>query len=106
MPNHVHLILSPFEGVQLHDIVRTLKTFSANKINKALDRQGQLWFCEYFDRFIRNADHLERTCHYVEWYPVKARLATDPKHWEWSSACESSISRLETISQAPWPHRK
>jgi len=41
---------------------------------------------EYFDRYIRNAEHFRRTVTYIENNPVKARLCSKPSDWPFSSA--------------------
>lgn len=99
MPNHVHAVLTPLSGVKLETIMRVVKSVSATKIHKMLGREGQFWFREYYDRFMRGEDHLERTCQYIEWNPVKAGLCNDPKHWQWSSANEHALARLEALSR-------
>jgi REP element-mobilizing transposase RayT len=49
-------------------------------------RQGQFWIEEYFDCYIRNQEHFERTVKYIENNPVKAGLCRTPEHWPYSSA--------------------
>ena len=51
-----------------------------------LGRSGAFWHPDYFDRYMRNEDHLAQTVQYVEQNPVKAGLAVTPAEWEWSSA--------------------
>jgi len=41
---------------------------------------------EYFDRYIRNADHFRNTVNYIENNPVKAGLCSKPSDWPFSSA--------------------
>jgi hypothetical protein len=43
MPNHVHLLVLPFAGYSINRILHSWKSFSANKINEYLGRQGVLW---------------------------------------------------------------
>jgi REP element-mobilizing transposase RayT len=51
-----------------------------------LYRTGQFWLEDYFDRYIRNQEHFEKTTQYIENNPVKARLAAEPGEWPYSSA--------------------
>lgn len=85
MPNHVHVVIEPTEGNGLGAIVRSWKSFSANRANRVLARSGSFWHQDYFDRFIRDEGHLERTIDYVENNPVKAGLAPVASAWPWSS---------------------
>jgi putative transposase len=86
MPNHVHVVAQQIEGFRLGDVVQAWKSTSAHEINHALDRKGRLWRREYFDRFMRDDDHLSNTIAYVENNPVAAQLVAAPTEWRWSSA--------------------
>jgi hypothetical protein len=44
------------------------------------------WFPEYYDRYIRNEEHLANAMAYVENNPVKAGLVKTKEQWKWSSA--------------------
>lgn len=65
MPNHVHVVFTPLGESTVGGIVATWKSFTAHALNKALGRSGRVWQDEYFDRYIRNADHFERALRYV-----------------------------------------
>jgi len=85
MPNHVHVLLEPTSGNSLGTILRTWKSFSARHANRVLGRDGPFWHRDYFDRYIRDDGHLERTIYYVENNPVKAGLTAVSSAWPWSS---------------------
>jgi len=57
MPNHVHVLLVPKPGYLLEDIMRSWKSFTSNQANRLLKRTGRFWQEEYFDRYIRHAEH-------------------------------------------------
>ena len=86
MPNHVHSLMTRFEDRELSDIFHSLKSYTAHEANKALHRTGQFWLEDYFDRYIRNAEHFRRTVQYIENNPVKAGLCEKPEDWPFSSA--------------------
>jgi len=79
MPNHVHTVVKPFEGHTLSKILHSWKSFSAKEINKVVGRKGKVWQDEYYDRLIRDEEHLERALFYVVENPVKAGL----EKWKW-----------------------
>lgn len=85
MPNHVHVVVEPGVGHSLGAIVHSWKSFSANQANRMLRRSGPFWHRDYFDRYIRDEGHLERTADYVENNPVKAELTANAIDWPWSS---------------------
>jgi len=74
MPNHVHVVVETLEGHTLSDVVKSWKSFTSRQANSRLDRTGAFWEPDYFDRYMRNEDHLMRTIEYVENNPVKAGL--------------------------------
>lgn len=86
MPNHVHVVVEMIEGHSLSDVMRSLKSFTARRANALLQRAGAFWHPDYFDRYMRDDDHLARTVTYIENNPVKAGLAIAPTDWPWSSA--------------------
>lgn len=86
MPNHVHAVVEQGEGWPLAQVVHSWKSFTANAINKAFSREGGVWMREYFDRFMRDDDHLSTTIYYVETNPVDAGLVAQAEDWRWSSA--------------------
>jgi putative DNA methylase len=86
MPNHTHSLLRRFEDTALKNILEAHKDYTAHKANEYLDRSGQFWMEDYFDRFIRNEKHYWNTFRYIENNPVKARLCNEPSDWPFSSA--------------------
>ena len=86
MPNHLHSLMTRFENHELKDIVHSIKSYTAHEANKLLDRDGQFWIEDYFDRYIRDEEHFRQTVQYIEMNPVKARLCEKPSDWRFSSA--------------------
>jgi REP element-mobilizing transposase RayT len=86
LPNHVHVVIEMPGGHPLGDTVRSWKSFTARHANARLRRTGPFWHADYFDRFMRNEDHLAATIEYVEQNPVKTRLIDVATAWPWSSA--------------------
>ena len=86
MPNHIHFLATRFEGARLSGIMQSFKSLTSHKANKLLSRRGQFWMADYFDRYIRNADHFVKTIQYIQSNPVKAGLCARPEEWLFSSA--------------------
>lgn len=86
MPNHVHAVVKIIDGHSVSDIVGTWKSFTAKRANIQLGRSGSFWHPDYFDRYMRDEDHLTRTVDYVENNPVKTGLVAAAMDWPWSSA--------------------
>jgi REP-associated tyrosine transposase len=86
MPNHVQVLFKVGSSTPLSKIMRNLKEFTAREINKRLHRWGQFWMEDYWDTYMRDADHEFRARCYIENNPVKAFLVRERKEWPWSSA--------------------
>ena len=90
MSNHVHAVFQVFEKdesgspLYLQDIMKSIKNFSAKKINEATRRKGQFWYHESYDRLVRDREELFWTISYVLDNPIKAGLCNERKDWIWS----------------------
>ena len=58
----------------------------AREANKILKREGTFWEPEYWDTYVRDAEHLARARRYTENNPVKAKLVGESRAWPWGSA--------------------
>ncbi|HYC76924.1 MAG TPA: transposase [Planctomycetota bacterium] len=85
MPNHVHVMVRLARGVRLSAVVHGWKRASATAINRALRRNGPVWFPEHFDRVVRAADDADAIRGYIEMNPVRAGLVATPGDWPYSS---------------------
>ncbi|MBI5760263.1 MAG: transposase [Planctomycetales bacterium] len=90
MPNHCHLVFRPFEGHELEDLLGAMKGVTAKHLNAAVERTGELWQQECYDRIIRDAEHLHRVIQYIGRNPAQAGVP--PSAWfrwidpEWDNA--------------------
>ncbi|MBK9975785.1 MAG: transposase [Planctomycetes bacterium] len=79
MPNHVHVVFRPFAGHALSDTLHSWKSFTAKACNRILDRTGEFWQRESFDRLIRDREEFEKRVRYTLDNPVVAGL----ENWKW-----------------------
>ncbi len=91
MPNHVHALFQPTKGWTVAKIVASWKKFTARKIcddrrNGGEGRRTPIWHREYWDRYMRDQNHLQQAIEYIHLNPVKARLVATAESWRWSSA--------------------
>ena len=89
MPNHVHLVLTPYESSVTADysltrIMHNIKRNSANHANEILGRMGSFWQHENYDHFARDEEELQRIIKYVLYNPVQANLVKEQADWKWS----------------------
>ena len=92
MPNHVHVVMDPL--IPLSEIMRWLKTATANRANRLIGKTGApFWQREYYDRWIRSEKELSSVIAYLEDNPVRSGLAASPEEWRWSSAFREPAAR-------------
>ena len=103
MPNHVHAVFTPLLKVEsltpqqtdkglryvgdlpdLQAIMHSLKSYTAQAVNKHLSRAGEFWESESYDHWIRNDAEFRRIVRYVLENPVKAGLVQEWQDWKWS----------------------
>ncbi len=77
MPNHVHVLFKPLGEHSLIDILHSWKSFTANVLNRKMNREGALWMHESFDTIVRDTEHLRACREYIAQNPKKARLRKD-----------------------------
>jgi len=77
MPDHVHLILAPYEHTAITRILQRLKSITAHRIT------GSVWQQESFDRLIRADEDLRKKAEYVCCNPVRAGLVSTPDDYPW-----------------------
>jgi len=76
MPDHVHF-LAALKKTQLPRLMHSFKSYTANKINSALERRGPVWQRHYHDHAIRKEEDLNEVILYVLNNPVRAGLVED-----------------------------
>ena len=86
MPNHIHILIETRPEWPLYRVMGGFKRYTARVANQLLGRTGAFWARDYFDRYIREAEHYNATVCYIENNPVKAGLCREPRAWRFSSA--------------------
>ncbi len=88
MESHVHVLLLPLEKsanrfYSLSEITHTLKSYTANRIQRILQTKGTVWTEESYDRIIRNEAELLEKMNYIICNPVKAKIVARPEEYRW-----------------------
>ncbi|MEZ5337167.1 MAG: transposase [bacterium] len=85
MPNHVHCLMEPLAGHPIGRLLGGIKGFSANRINKLLQRSGRVWLDGNFLSRIRSEEHFDAALAYIHSNPLSAGLCETAHEWRWSS---------------------
>ena len=85
MPNHVHVLVTlPDNAPALSRTLQSIKSFTAAKANKLLNRVGPFWHRETYDHICRDAAEVQRVINYILLNPVKAGLVAEWQHWPYT----------------------
>jgi REP element-mobilizing transposase RayT len=76
MPDHLHFVAGLKQG-SLAELIHSLKSYSAKKINVLLNRHGPLWQRHYHDHAVRQDEDLNEVVLYTLYNPVRAGLVND-----------------------------
>lgn len=86
MPDHIHLLLTPFATTTLEKAVQLVKGGSAHEIHRQCAQGMRIWQKGFYDWTIRNPDDWQTKVAYIRMNPVRAKLAAKPEDWLYSSA--------------------
>lgn len=86
MTNHVHLVIEPSgDGGSLSEIMKGINLAYAQHYKRKYRHTGHFWQDRYKSIIISKDEYLIACGSYVELNPVRAKMAEDPKDYQWSS---------------------
>ncbi len=84
MPDHMHLILIPRDK-NISECMKSIKGFSARRINSLLDRKGSIWQDGFYDYILDSEEKVLGRMKYIEDNPVRKGMVTCPESYHYSS---------------------
>lgn len=120
MPDHVHLLLTPYllpngDAVSLGELLHSIKSFSSHQIRQHCGGSGPVWLDENWDRLIRHEKEFYETWEYMDTNPERAKLPGDYR-WKWWSSTvfeeggevrtaeEDAAASQQRTGETPVPH--
>ena len=103
MNTHVHCILQPLEQSEgtyysLAGILHSIKSYSANRIQKELGWKGSVWQNENYDRVVREDKAFEAEMNYIIGNPIRDGIVDRPEDYRW--LCCVGMDGLRTSRDA------
>lgn len=88
MSTHVHCILQPLEeseGVyySIAQITHSIKSYSANRIQRLMDWKGHVWRNETYDRVVRDEKAFQAEINYIIGNAVRDGIVENPEDYRW-----------------------
>lgn len=85
MGNHVHLVITPGQGVCLSEIMRWVLSVFAMRWNRLHGVTGHLWESRFGSKILDSMRHARQIVRYVEENPVRAGLVSRAELWPFSA---------------------
>jgi REP element-mobilizing transposase RayT len=85
MPDHVHWLIQLRGSTSLSRVLQTVKSVSANHMNRYFQRRGQIWQSGFHDHALRNEESVIDAARYIIANPLRARLVANVReypHWD------------------------
>lgn len=95
MPNHVHLLLVPFQDNALAKVMQVINLSYTQYINKEYMRSGRIWESRFRSSVVDKDEYLWRVIKYIENNPVRAQIVARAEDYRWSSASFHVFNRKD-----------
>jgi REP element-mobilizing transposase RayT len=87
MDDHVHVLVLPLKGLELHRILHSWKSLAAKRLAKDWGRTTPVWQREYFDRIVRDDEELMQKAQYILGNPLKRWPSIQEYPWLGFGSC-------------------
>lgn len=84
MPDHFHLLITPFPETTLERSLQYIKGGFSHQVKVELGRNSEIWQRGFTDRRVRNRHEYLGFIDYIHQNPVEARLVNDAKAYRYS----------------------
>jgi REP-associated tyrosine transposase len=84
MPDHMHLIIIP-RGKNISECMKSIKGFSARKINSLLRTNGSIWQSGFYDYVLDSEEKVLTRMRYIEDNPLRKGMVNRSEDYEYSS---------------------
>lgn len=74
MPDHFHWLFAMGENMPLAPLIKSVKSFSARRINRCLGGGGKVWQTGYHDHALRREEDIVQVSRYVVANPLRTGL--------------------------------
>jgi REP element-mobilizing transposase RayT len=100
MPDHLHLLMVPRDGARVSDVMKDVKGYTAKMLNRKTGRSGAIWQQSFYDRIVRDEEHLATAIDYIHRNPVIAGVVSQPYEYEYSSAHPEAVTDIDAYFEA------
>ncbi|MBS3917547.1 MAG: transposase [Deltaproteobacteria bacterium] len=84
MPDHIHFIIIP-KGKNISECVKSIKGYSARRINSVLGEKGSIWQSGFYDYILESEEKVLSRMRYIEDNPVRKGMVAYPEDYKFNS---------------------
>ena len=77
MPDHIHLLITPYPGTTMERSIQFVKGGFSRELTKRFGYAGEVWQTSFQDRRVRDHQECSGIVRYIRANPVQAHLAND-----------------------------
>ena len=81
MDDHIHLLFRPLKNHELQEILHSLKSYTANQLQREFQRKGAIWQTESMDRIVRNEKEFIQKANYIHDNPFNKLPGLKDYQW-------------------------
>jgi REP element-mobilizing transposase RayT len=81
MPDHLHWLMQLGPGVSVANVVQSVKSVSAHRVNRYRGNHGPVWQDGFHDHALRREEDLRSTARYVVANPLRVGLVETIGQW-------------------------
>ena len=97
MPNHVHLLLTPRSRESCAALMKRLGQHYVHHVNRTHGRTGTLWEGRFWSAACASERYVLACYRYIELNPIRAKLASAPDAYLWSSYHANALGREDSV---------
>jgi putative transposase len=97
MPNHFHLLVTPWEDNGIGKLMQSVGRYYVQHFNRRYDRTGTLWEGRYRATLIDPSTYLLRCSRYIELNPVRMGFVDTPQDYDWTSYGYNALGREDAL---------
>ncbi len=97
MSNHLHLLITPADKVQLSKFMQTLANRYVRYYNATRNRTGTIWEGRFKSCLIDSENYLFTLYRYIEMNPVKANMVENIADYPWSSYQHNALGEKNSL---------
>jgi len=97
MTNHLHLLITPKEKVQLSKFMQTMANRYVRYFNASRNRSGTIWEGRFKSCVVDSDQYLFTLYKYIEINPVKANIVESIADYPWSSYYHNALGKTDKL---------